>query len=109
MGHHFVPRRVGGRWNLPQRFMESRFNVMRPRGISIGRFYERHFRADRLFHGTRFPRAVGGTWSGRAAGLQKPGLAGRLWYASPGPLKAAVGVGAVGAGAGAYWWLSDDE
>jgi hypothetical protein len=106
MGHHFVPRRHG----LPSVISESPLNVMKPKGISIGRFYERHFLADSHFFAARFPRSVGGVWNGTSIGLQKPGLAGRLWYGSPGALKVTAGTGAAAAGGGAlYWWLSPDE
>lgn len=92
MGHHFLPRR----WGLPRSITESVFNVMKPKTISRGRFYERHFMADPYFHGVRFPKSIGGTWSGSAIGLQKPGMLGRLWYGSPGPLKLAIGGSLVG-------------
>ncbi len=106
MGHHFLGRRFG----LPGSITESPLNVMKPKGISIGRFYERHFMADPYFYGTKFPRALGGSWSGRTIGLHKPGYLGRLWYASPGSLKA-VGGGTAAAGGGAtlYWWLTSDD
>ena len=105
MGHHFVPRRHG----LPSVISESPLNVMKPKGISIGRFYERHFLADPHFFAARFPRSVGGVWNGNAIGLQKPGLAGRLWYGSPGALKITAGAGAAAGGGALYWWLSSDE
>jgi len=99
MGHHFLGRRL----RLPRWIQESRLNVLKPRGVSRGRFYELHFRADPYFYGTRFPNSIGGTWSGRAIGLQKPGTFGRLWYGMPGALKLTLGAGAAGAGAGAYF------
>ena len=105
MGHHFIARRYG----LPEFITESPLNVMRPAGISRGAMYERHFMADPRWFGTRFPEAIGGSWSGARIGLQKPGYFGRLWYASPGPLKATVGGSAAAGGAGLYWWLSDDQ
>jgi hypothetical protein len=106
MGHHFVGRTHG----LPSMISESPLNVMKPKGISIGRFYERHFMADRHFFAARFPKSVGGAWSGTAIGLQKPGLAGRLWYGGPAALKTTAGAGAAAGGGGAlYWWLSSDK
>jgi RHS repeat-associated protein len=105
MGHHFIPRR----WGLPGVITESPLNVMRPSGISYGRFYERHFLADPHFGGAAFPERIGGAWSGTAAGLEKPVLPMRLWYGSPGALKAASGAAAVGAGGTAYWWLSSND
>jgi len=96
MGHHFVPRRMGREYGLPESFMESRFNVMKPSGITTGQFYERHFLGDPKFYGTSFPRRIGGAWKGEAIGLTKPNFMGRLPYASPESLKtaaaAAIGV-----------------
>ena len=105
MGHHFVGRRYG----LPDVLSESPLNVMKPDGISIGQFYERHFMADPYFYGAKFPNSIGGSWSGNALGLQKPGLMGRLWYGSPGALKVTAGAGAAAGGADLYWWLSSDD
>lgn len=105
-GHHFLPRR----WGLPEFISESPLNVMKPEGISIGRFYERHYLADLRWSGTAFPRAIGGSWSGRAIGLQRTSVAGRLWYASPGALKVTVGgAGAAGGGGAIYWWATDNQ
>ncbi|MDD4890785.1 MAG: hypothetical protein PHU85_12755, partial [Phycisphaerae bacterium] len=104
-GHHFLPRR----WDLPEIISESPLNVMKPEGISIGRFYERHYFADLNWKGTAFPDAIGGSWSGKAIGLQRPGLPGRLWYGSPAALKVTAG-GAAAAGAGGlWWWMSNDD
>lgn len=65
------------------RMQESPYNVMCPNGISRGRFYERHFLADSFFSGTRFPRGIGGTWSGTQSGLQRPGLLARQLFGMP--------------------------
>ena len=104
MGHHFI----GQRYGLPEIISESPLNVMKPNGISIGDFYERHFLADPYFYGAKFPNSIGGSWSGNALGLQKPGLMGRLWYGSPDALKITAGAGAAAGGASLYWWLSSD-
>lgn len=96
MGHHFVGRRL----KLPERFSESEFNVLKPPGMTRGDFYELHFKVDPHFKGTALrPRADGERWKGEALNLEKHGLAGRIWYGSPAPLKArAIGL-AGGAGA----------
>jgi hypothetical protein len=104
-GHHFLPRR----WDLPEFISEGPLNVMKPEGISIGRFYERHYFADLNWKGTAFPDAIGGTWSGRAIGLQRPGLAGRLWYGSPTALKITAGGAAAAGAAGIWWWTSNGD
>ena len=64
MGHHFIPRRMP----IPDFIIENPLNIM-GRGMSRGRFYERHFLGDSSFFGTAFPRRIGGIWSGNAAGL----------------------------------------
>ena len=88
MGHHFGPRRIG----LPSSYSDSVFNVLKPKGITRGDMYELHFEVDPSFNHARLPARVGGgSWNGRALGLEKYGLAGRLWHGSPAPLKARVG------------------
>jgi RHS repeat-associated protein len=67
MGHHFFPRS----WKLPLRIQESPFNVMKPTGISRGRFYERHFSADSSFSGTGLRRTMG-PWTSERSGLIRP-------------------------------------
>ncbi|ABQ70782.1 hypothetical protein Swit_4444 [Rhizorhabdus wittichii RW1] len=118
IGHHFIPKqrrlfpKISKILNpnnrcLPSSFIESRFNVLRPKGISKGEMYELHYKVDPNFKGTTLP---GGTrWSGRDIGLKKYEQAGRLWYGSPTPLKASVGgVSTVGGGA-AYLYKRDKE
>jgi RHS repeat-associated protein len=110
-GHHFpIPQRTGRDWNIPRTIIDSRFNVLRPNDINIGRFYELHYRVDPFFHGTRFPGEIGGTWRGSQLGLDRYSGLQKLWYSTPGPTKvgAGIGVGTSAAGAG-YWWLSDDS
>jgi hypothetical protein len=104
MGHHFIPRRAP----LPQRTTEHPANIM-GRGMSRGAFYERHFFGDPYFHGTAFPKGIGGTWSGDAIGLVKPMPPINLWYAAPNWLRVGASVGAAGGGAGAIYYFSGDE
>jgi len=104
-GHHVV----GFRHRLPRFIAESPLNVMKPRGISVGRFYERHFLADPYFYGAKFPTPIGGAWSGRTVGLQKPGRLGRVWYGSPRALKVAAGASAATGGAASYWVFIYEE
>ena len=110
-GHHFpIPQRTGRDWNIPRSIIDSRFNVLRPSDISIGRFYELHYRVDPFFHGTRFPKAIGGTWRGGQLGLERYSGLQKLWYSTPGPTKVGVGVGlGTGATGAGYWWFSDDS
>ena len=106
VGHHLIPRR----WGLPEAVLENPLNVMKPEGISVGRFYERHFLADPHFNVARFPSAIGGNWESRMTGLQRPGFAGRLWYGSPQALKLTTGGTAAAGGAAAlYRWVARDE
>ena len=116
MGHHFYPRnrkvftspftKNDFRINLPSSFIESRFNVLSPKGISRGDFYELHYKVDPNFKGTRL---LDGIWQGSDLGLQKYGQFGRLWYGSPTPLKFAVGSGTVGVGGASYWYLNNGD
>ena len=113
MGHHFIPRRYelpeilgGGR--LPRSYSDGPFNKLAPEGITRGDMYELHYEVDPKFKVARLPRRVGGSvWRGAAIGLRKHGLAGRLWYGSPAPLKARVG--GLGASAGAVMYGAEDE
>jgi hypothetical protein len=76
--------------------------------MNIGRFYELHYKVDPDFAGAALGRGMR-PWRGSALGLQKVQGWRRVWYSTPGPLKAAVGLGAGGAAGAAYWWFSDDE
>jgi hypothetical protein len=95
MGHHFWPRGQ----NPPAWFEDSVFNVKRPPDISRGDFYELHSKIDRSYHHANLPARVGGGgWNAKALGVEKYNLPGRLWFGSPGPLKARVGGSSLGAG-----------
>nr|MEA2798017.1 hypothetical protein [Phenylobacterium sp.] len=121
MGHHsIVPRRftfqrpIDGltlpRWipdrSLPKAVTDSAFNVSKPGGITRGQMYAYHYRVDPKFHGARLPDGSGGGWSGKKLGLQKYGLAERLWYSAPDALRAPIGE-AVAAGAAADIFQND--
>jgi hypothetical protein len=72
VGHHFpITQRTARRWGLPDWLRDSPFNVLKPRKISRGRFYELHYTVDPDFHGTAFPRCIGGSWRGGQLGLKK--------------------------------------
>jgi RHS repeat-associated protein len=105
MGHHFIGRqyaRSRGGW-VPDIVVNSPLNIM-GRGMSRGRFYERHYLADLSFHGTKLPNCVGGNWSGSAVGLVKPIMPLRFWYASPNWLRNS---GLVATGAGLAWGANE--
>jgi hypothetical protein len=106
MGHHgIVPRRftfqrpIDGlalpRWipdrPLPKVVSDSALNVSKPDGVTRGQMYAYHYRVDPKFHGARLPDGSGGGWSGKKLGLQKYGLAERLWYSAPDALRAPIG------------------
>ena len=110
MGHHYVgraykfsdkigplplPKGILGR-KPPEWFIESPFNVLKPRNISQGDHYELHYHVDPDFHGARLPKSERpGGWRGRQLGLAKYDELDRVWYGAPAPLKAAVGGGVV--------------
>lgn len=101
-GHHFLPQRTKlpgwlGGGPVPPVISDSPFFLLKPRDVSTGDFYQRHFEVDPQYGGGKVPKRFGGGgWSGKALGWQKYDRLGRLWYGSPSSLKAA---GAVGAGA----------
>lgn len=92
-GHHYMARRVGRALGLPQSLVDSAFNRLAPRDFDVGEMYERHFAVDPHFYGAGWPKHIPPKpgWSGKALGLQKHGLVGRVVYGSPPPLRAAVG------------------
>jgi hypothetical protein len=107
MGHHFLPQRTElpawlGGGPVPPAISDSPFFRLKPPNISTGDFYKRHFQVDPRYYGGKVPAEFRGPrgWSGRSLGWEKYGRAGRLWHGSPAPLKAAVGAGAIGLGAG---------
>lgn len=92
----------------PATDQQSRFNVLKPPGMSRGDFYELHYKVDPSFYSARLPRKVGtGGWLGKDIGLQRHEQTGRLWYGSPRELKAAAAA-PVGAGA-AFWYLGEED
>jgi hypothetical protein len=85
-----LPQRVFGDLAVPQRLMDSRFNVVRP-NVERGMMYRRHFGLDDHYYGGRVSADFGGGgWSGRKLGWRKYGPAERLWYGTPGALKAGL-------------------
>jgi hypothetical protein len=114
MGSHFYPRgaklpeRIGtvplpkflaGRpMPLPKAISDSRFNVLKPSGISRGDMYEMHFQVDPRFNVARLPPRLGKSWRGKALGIEKHGPIGRIVHGAPTALKQTVGGGAGGAG-----------
>jgi hypothetical protein len=96
MGHHFWTRAAVKKTPAPIRpaaraVSESRFSVLKPKGMSRGDFYELHFRVDPRYWGGKAGKEFGGVkWSGKDLGWQKHGLLGRIIDGSPAPLKAAV-------------------
>jgi hypothetical protein len=81
-GHHFpISRALAREWAIPHSLRDSIFNVLKPRNISLGRFYELHYKVDPDFFGAALGRGMR-PWSGTKIGLEKlEGLA-RLWDAT---------------------------
>ena len=85
---------------MPRAISDSPFFLLKPRDVSTGDFYQRHFQVDPQYGGGKIPAEFGGgRWSGKKLGWEKYGRLGRIWHGSPAPLKAAAGAGVVGAGA----------
>jgi hypothetical protein len=114
MGHHYyrrgaklppkigpvpLPKSLAGRpMPLPRVISDSPFNVLKPPGISRGDMYEKHYQVDLDFNSARLPRHLGKSWKGKALGIQKHGLAGRVVHGAPPALKRTVGGAAGGVG-----------
>jgi len=106
MGSHFVPRRtrLPGDLPIPKKILDSRFNVLKPKGVERGAMYERHFGVDDRYWGGKVPGEFGGGgWSGRQLGWKKYNPVERVWYGVPGVTKVAVigGPASLGAAGGA--------
>jgi len=120
-GHHAVARRtrfpvqifgwklpsaIAGK-PLPKAFMESRFNLVKPKGISRGEFYELHVMVDPRFHGTGgLPDS--GRWSARDLGIRRYDPIRRIWHGTPAATKKAA-AGVAGAGAAAAALAQSDQ
>jgi hypothetical protein len=94
-----LPASIAGK-PLPKAFMDSRFNLVKPDGISRGEFYELHAKVDPNFHGTGgLPDS--GRWSRRDLGISRYDPVRQIWYGTPAATKkAAAGVAAAGGGVG---------
>ncbi len=109
MGHHFpISREMAKKWGIPKAIRDSRFNVLMPRGISIGSFYELHHRVDRSFHGAALRKGMQ-SWRAKKLGLERVTGPRMWWEATPGALKWTVGGAAAAGGALTWWWVDDDE
>lgn len=94
---------------MPRPILESRFNVLKPRGLTTGEMHELHYNVDPKFGGGKIRAEFGGgRWSGKDLGWERYGRARRLWYGAPGPLKAAVWT-PIAIGTGAAVDYSDRE
>jgi RHS repeat-associated protein len=108
MGHHFpISQAVARRLGLPEWFFNSQLNVLRPYGISRGRFYELHYKLDRFFRNANFPFDIGGRWTGSALGLQRYGTIGQRIYGTPTGFLGTAN--AAGGAAGQLYQLNCDE
>jgi hypothetical protein len=120
-GHHYFSQRKGNFANiggvpapaflralpLPKILRDSELFRLRPEGITNGEMFARHIQSDPQYHGGKIPNEYdGGGWSGKQAGLQKLRPALRMWAGASTPLRATVGMGAVG-GAAASSYLDD--
>ena len=86
-----LPERVLGDATVPRVFVDSPFNVVKPRGVERGQLYRRHYGLDDKYHGGPVSAEHGGGgWSGRKLGWTRYGPVERLWYGTPGATKAAV-------------------
>jgi hypothetical protein len=92
-GHHFISQTWLDKKNVPRWVIDSPLNVRKPSGISVGDFYELHYKVDPSYGGSALPwrsTVGGGRWKGGQLGMQKYDKAGRLWHGSPTALKLSV-------------------
>ncbi|MDB5442567.1 MAG: hypothetical protein JWP73_943 [Phenylobacterium sp.] len=105
-GHHAwaKSRMLADFWGggpLPTWLSESRLNLLHPRGIDIGQFYDLHARVDPNFYGAKLPgRGRGQGWSAKRLGIEKYDQLGQIWHGIPGYTK--------GLASGAILDLGDD-
>lgn len=95
-GHHYVGERV--KLPISRTYRDGAYNLLAPKGITIGDMYELHAKVDPHFWGAKL--IPGQPWRAKAVGVEKYDAAGRLWHGAPGPLKARVG--GLGATAGGF-------
>lgn len=79
-------------FRLPELILDSPFNVIEPRGISLGDMYELHARIDPKFTGARLARGMR-SWRARRLGIEPYPMAGRIWHGTPGPMMIGAGAG----------------
>ena len=81
VGHHFpITQALARNWRLPNWIRDNPLNVLKPDGISRGRFYERHYQVDPDFYSANFPKRIGGgNWDGSSIGLTKYGPFLQTW------------------------------
>lgn len=105
-GHHFVGKRIFKSEKIPEpvrkllkeHFMDSKWNVLKPKGFDKGQFYKRHHLVDLHVEGGPHPKWVPEKgWSAKKLGWEKAGSFGRFWHGRPTALRK-LGVNLVGAG-----------
>ena len=99
MGSHWVPRRT----KPPSWFVDSDYNVLKPRGITRGEMYELHARVDPKFSTARLPpRFADRSWRFEKSGLRRHGPLAQVWHGMPGATKAKGGGSLAAFGSGAH-------
>jgi hypothetical protein len=107
-GHHYFPEDreielLGYQISLPDWYVQSRFNILKPPGISNYEMAKLHFGVDPTYFGGPIAgrKGKGSGLSGRTEGFEKYEKLGRHWHGAPDSLKVALGVPAA-ASAGLY-------
>ena len=99
MGEHVVPRRWGKRFFIPAAVINSRFNVLKPAGITRGGMAELHHACDNNYGGGKLPRRVNQKgWSAQKEGLEKYDPIGWAWRCTTPGMKVGAGLSSVAAG-----------
>jgi hypothetical protein len=92
MGHHaIIPRRLAGKWGLPNWVRDNPLNVVQGAGQDKLQFLRDHFGVDRHLYGGRVARRSGQRgWSGAKLGWERYGPMRRLWSGTPEAMKEAL-------------------
>lgn len=115
MGHHVIARNGDlAKWMgdgpVAKAIIESPFFVLKPKGLTKGEFFKRHYQVDSRYRGGNVPREFGGRgWSGaRDLGWTKHGRLGRMWYGTTPLMKGTIG-GGIGLGSGVVEQMQKSE
>jgi len=108
-GHHYFPlnrpiKILGHEIDIPNFVKESKFNVLKPKNMSVGDFHRLHYSVDPSFYGARLSGlwGKGSGYSGKFDKAVKLDQLGRLWHGMPDRLRHAADLAAASLGMTGY-------